>query len=143
WGHPMPVDVSVGSPPSPHLLGGGVSDMGGGGQVPYLKDGSLPSAPCAHIPPPPHPVQIPGGSEPVQDQGRGWTSAGGGHRHPPGQRGRRHTGVRLHHAQPLRVGCVLGTCQVQNLSHRLWQLMGRPGRQDSSPMNPNSPHSYG
>uniref|UniRef100_A0A8C9EXJ8 ADM2 n=1 Tax=Pavo cristatus TaxID=9049 RepID=A0A8C9EXJ8_PAVCR len=65
------------------------------------------------------------------------------HRHPPGQRGRRHTGVRLHHAQPLRVGCVLGTCQVQNLSHRLWQLMGRPGRQDSSPMNPNSPHSYG
>ncbi|XP_048782255.1 protein ADM2 [Lagopus muta] len=65
------------------------------------------------------------------------------HRHPPGQRGRRHIGARLHRAQPLRVGCVLGTCQVQNLSHRLWQLMGRPGRQDSSPMNPNSPHSYG
>lgn len=65
------------------------------------------------------------------------------HRHPTGRRGRRHLGVRLRHAQPLRVGCVLGTCQVQNLSHRLWQLMGRPGRQDSSPMNPNSPHSYG
>ncbi|XP_074725672.1 protein ADM2 [Strix uralensis] len=47
------------------------------------------------------------------------------------------------HAHLLRVGCVLGTCQVQNLSHRLWQLMGQSGRQDSSPMNPNSPHSYG
>uniref|UniRef100_A0A8V0XY69 Adrenomedullin 2 n=1 Tax=Gallus gallus TaxID=9031 RepID=A0A8V0XY69_CHICK len=147
-------------------------------------------------------AQIPRGSEPVRDQGRGWTSAGRGeppdgrpppavlrvphrhpppprgdpplrlqpnrrghlvvpmhpkpalwhgpeltprlrHRHPTGRRGRRHLGVRLRHAQPLRVGCVLGTCQVQNLSHRLWQLMGRPGRQDSSPMNPNSPHSYG
>uniref|UniRef100_A0A8B9S7Q3 Uncharacterized protein n=1 Tax=Apteryx owenii TaxID=8824 RepID=A0A8B9S7Q3_APTOW len=32
---------------------------------------------------------------------------------------------------------------VQNLSHRLWQLVGQSGRQDSSPMNPNSPHSYG
>ncbi|XP_072718321.1 protein ADM2 [Ciconia boyciana] len=58
-------------------------------------------------------------------------------------RGRRHALGRLQHAQLLRVGCVLGTCQVQNLSHRLWQLMGQSGRQDSSPMNPNSPHSYG
>ncbi|XP_032052832.1 protein ADM2 [Aythya fuligula] len=64
-------------------------------------------------------------------------------RHPVAHRGRRHAGGRLHHAQLLRVGCVLGTCQVQNLSHRLWQLMGQSGRQDSSPMNPNSPHSYG
>uniref|UniRef100_A0A8C3B3D1 Adrenomedullin 2 n=1 Tax=Cairina moschata TaxID=8855 RepID=A0A8C3B3D1_CAIMO len=64
-------------------------------------------------------------------------------RHPVARRGRRHAGGRLHHAQLLRVGCVLGTCQVQNLSHRLWQLMGQSGRQDSSPMNPNSPHSYG
>ncbi|XP_066038684.1 protein ADM2 [Chamaea fasciata] len=55
---------------------------------------------------------------------------------PP--RGRRHAGPHL-----VRVGCVLGTCQVQNLSHRLWQLRGPPGRRDSSPMNPNSPHSYG
>ncbi|XP_032913418.1 protein ADM2 [Catharus ustulatus] len=55
---------------------------------------------------------------------------------PP--RGRRHAGAHL-----VRVGCVLGTCQVQNLSHRLWQLRGQPGRRDSSPMNPNSPHSYG
>ncbi|XP_040453006.1 protein ADM2 isoform X1 [Falco naumanni] len=63
-----------------------------------------------------------------------------GPQHP---RGRRHASGRLQHAQLLRVGCVLGTCQVQNLSHRLWQLMGQSGRQDSSPMNPNSPHSYG
>ncbi|XP_064512960.1 protein ADM2 [Pseudopipra pipra] len=53
-------------------------------------------------------------------------------------RHRRHTG-----GHPVRVGCVLGTCQVQNLSHRLWQLRGQSGRRDSSPMNPNSPHSYG
>ncbi|KAA0715201.1 ADM2 Intermedin [Triplophysa tibetana] len=45
--------------------------------------------------------------------------------------------------QLMRVGCVLGTCQVQNLSHRLYQLMGQSGRQDSSPINPRSPHSYG
>uniref|UniRef100_A0A7M4E764 Adrenomedullin 2 n=1 Tax=Crocodylus porosus TaxID=8502 RepID=A0A7M4E764_CROPO len=57
-------------------------------------------------------------------------------------RGWRHA-ARFHHGQLMRVGCVLGTCQVQNLSHRLWQLMGQSGRQDSSPINPNSPHSYG
>ncbi|KAM9582421.1 protein ADM2 [Guaruba guarouba] len=55
---------------------------------------------------------------------------------PGHTRGRRHT-------QLLRVGCVLGTCQVQNLSHRLWQLRAQLGRQDPSPMNPHSPHSYG
>ncbi|XP_056370298.1 protein ADM2 [Oenanthe melanoleuca] len=60
-------------------------------------------------------------------------------RHDPrAARGRRHAGAHL-----VRVGCVLGTCQVQNLSHRLWQLRGQSGRRDSSPMNPNSPHSYG
>ncbi|XP_066580015.1 protein ADM2a [Amia ocellicauda] len=61
-------------------------------------------------------------------------------------RGRRHThtGVRAgHHPQLMRVGCVLGTCQVQNLSHRLWQLIGQSGREDSSPVHPKSPHSYG
>ncbi|TFK00887.1 ADM2 [Platysternon megacephalum] len=58
-------------------------------------------------------------------------------------RAKRHAAPRRHHAQLMRVGCVLGTCQVQNLGHRLWQLMGQSGRQDSSPMNPNSPHSYG
>ncbi|XP_034721287.1 protein ADM2a [Etheostoma cragini] len=47
------------------------------------------------------------------------------------------------HAQLMRVGCVLGTCQVQNLSHRLYQLIGQSGREDSSPINPSSPHSYG
>ena len=34
---------------------------------------------------------------------------------------RRHLGPRRPRAQLLRVGCALGTCQVQNLSHRLWQ----------------------
>ncbi|XP_062339308.1 protein ADM2a [Osmerus eperlanus] len=63
-------------------------------------------------------------------------------------RGRRHAhqgskGGHHHHAQLMRVGCVLGTCQVQNLSHRLYQLIGQSGREDSSPINPRSPHSYG
>lgn len=56
--------------------------------------------------------------------------------HPRGSRGH-------HQNQLIRVGCVLGTCQVQNLSHRLYQLIGQSGREDSSPMNPQSPHSYG
>lgn len=55
----------------------------------------------------------------------------------------RRAAARLHPPHLMRVGCVLGTCQVQNLSHRLWQLKGQLGRQNSSPMNPNSPHSYG
>ncbi|XP_074128063.1 protein ADM2 [Sminthopsis crassicaudata] len=56
-------------------------------------------------------------------------------------RGRRHT--RRHHAQLMRMGCVLSTCQVQNLGHRLGQLVGLSGRKDSAPVNPRSPHSYG
>ncbi|KAM4614910.1 protein ADM2a [Polymixia lowei] len=69
--------------------------------------------------------------------------------HRRASRNRRHThtgsrgGHHPHHAQLMRVGCVLGTCQVQNLSHRLYQLIGQSGRQDSSPINPRSPHSYG
>ncbi|KAF7655854.1 hypothetical protein LDENG_00049330 [Lucifuga dentata] len=70
--------------------------------------------------------------------------------HQRALRGRRHAhaGSRgghhyPHHAQVMRVGCVLGTCQVQNLSHRLYQLIGQSGREDSSPINPRSPHSYG
>ncbi|XP_030575563.1 protein ADM2a [Archocentrus centrarchus] len=59
-------------------------------------------------------------------------------------RTRRHAHSRgSHHAKLMRVGCVLGTCQVQNLSHRLYQLIGQSGREDSSPINPKSPHSYG
>ncbi|CAB1435060.1 unnamed protein product [Pleuronectes platessa] len=60
-------------------------------------------------------------------------------------RGRRHanTGGGRGHSHLMRVGCVLGTCQVQNLSHRLYQLIGQSGREDSSPINPRSPHSYG
>lgn len=56
---------------------------------------------------------------------------------------RRHLGPRRPQAQLLRVGCVLGTCQVQNLSHRLWQLIGSAGPHDSAPVDPSSPHSYG
>ncbi|XP_017570296.1 protein ADM2 [Pygocentrus nattereri] len=62
------------------------------------------------------------------------------------RRGRRHAliGTRGHgHGQLMRVGCVLGTCQVQNLGHRLYQLIGQSGREESSPVNPRSPHSYG
>ncbi|XP_053742850.1 protein ADM2 [Synchiropus splendidus] len=58
-------------------------------------------------------------------------------------RGRRHVGGGRGHGHLMRVGCVLGTCQVQNLSHRLYQLIGQSGREDSSPINPRSPHSYG
>ncbi|KAK5876976.1 hypothetical protein CesoFtcFv8_026273 [Champsocephalus esox] len=63
-------------------------------------------------------------------------------------RRRAHSGPRSsrhypQNAQLMRVGCVLGTCQVQNLSHRLYQLIGQSGREDSSPINPRSPHSYG
>ncbi|XP_036419671.1 protein ADM2a [Colossoma macropomum] len=63
-----------------------------------------------------------------------------------GLRSRRHASIRHHsqrYGQLMRVGCVLGTCQVQNLSHRLYQLVGQTGREDSSPVNPRSPHSYG
>ncbi|XP_034499545.1 protein ADM2 [Ailuropoda melanoleuca] len=56
---------------------------------------------------------------------------------------RRHLGPRRSRPQLLRVGCALGTCQVQNLSHRLWQLVGSAGPRDSAPMDPSSPHSYG
>uniref|UniRef100_A0AAZ1XU12 Adrenomedullin 2a n=1 Tax=Oreochromis aureus TaxID=47969 RepID=A0AAZ1XU12_OREAU len=62
-------------------------------------------------------------------------------------RARRHAhsrgGHNNHHPKLMRVGCVLGTCQVQNLSHRLYQLIGQSGREDSSPINPRSPHSFG
>lgn len=62
-------------------------------------------------------------------------------------RGRRHAnnggGGGRSHGHLMRVACVLGTCQVQNLSHRLYQLIGQSGKEDSSPMNPHSPHSYG
>ncbi|XP_041852805.1 uncharacterized protein adm2b [Melanotaenia boesemani] len=62
-----------------------------------------------------------------------------------GSRSRRHanSGGGRSHGHLMRVGCVLGTCQVQNLSHRLYQLIGQSGREDSSPINPRSPHSYG
>ncbi|XP_069346117.1 protein ADM2 [Eulemur rufifrons] len=70
--------------------------------------------------------------------GRPLRDAGGRHSGP-----RRHLGSHRPRAQLLRVGCVLGTCQVHNLSHRLWQLVGPAGRRDSAPVDPSSPHSYG
>ncbi|KAK9516754.1 hypothetical protein VZT92_024667 [Zoarces viviparus] len=62
-----------------------------------------------------------------------------------GSRGRRHasSGGGRGHSHLMRVGCVLGTCQVQNLSHRLYQLIGQSGREESSPINPRSPYGYG
>lgn len=57
-------------------------------------------------------------------------------------RERRHVLRGRPQGQLMRVGCILGTCQVQNLSHRLYQLKGQSGRQDA-PINPRSPHSYG
>ncbi|KAM3673267.1 protein ADM2 [Ammospiza maritima maritima] len=108
---------------------------------------ALPGAPGS----PARPVgRPPGTARPPRGPRRGTAGAsscgtpGGDPRYDPPRwdpragRGRRHAGAHL-----VRVGCVLGTCQVQNLSHRLWQLRGQSGRRDSSPMNPNSPHSYG
>ncbi|KAK2842206.1 hypothetical protein Q5P01_012406 [Channa striata] len=62
-----------------------------------------------------------------------------------GPRSRRHanSGGGRGHGHLMRVGCVLGTCQVQNLSHRLYQLIGQSGKENSSPINPRSPHSFG
>uniref|UniRef100_A0A3P9LP19 Adrenomedullin 2 n=1 Tax=Oryzias latipes TaxID=8090 RepID=A0A3P9LP19_ORYLA len=60
-----------------------------------------------------------------------------------GLRRRRHANGSNGRGHMMRVGCVLGTCQVQNLSHRLYQLIGQSGKEDSSPINPRSPHSYG
>lgn len=63
--------------------------------------------------------------------------------HTGARGGHHHHHHHPHHGQLMRVGCVLGTCQVQNLSHRLYQLIGQSGREDSSPINPRSPHSFG
>ncbi|XP_077023979.1 protein ADM2 isoform X2 [Tamandua tetradactyla] len=68
---------------------------------------------------------------------------------PLQDRNRQHSGPhrlsspRRPQAQLLRVGCVLGTCQVQNLSHRLWQLVGQASRREVAPVDPSNPHSYG
>ncbi|KAJ3612399.1 hypothetical protein NHX12_020675 [Muraenolepis orangiensis] len=56
------------------------------------------------------------------------------------QRKRQHNS---HHSKLNKEGCPLGTCSVHNLSHRLYQLIGQSGREDSSPINPRSPHSFG
>lgn len=63
--------------------------------------------------------------------------------HPRGRRSTHARGHHHQHGQFMRVGCVLGTCQVQKLSHRLYQLVGQTGREATAPINPHSPHSYG
>lgn len=73
---------------------------------------------------------------PVLQDTLAWKRRPRGRRHANGSGGRSHGHV-------MRVACVLGTCQVQNLSHRLYQLIGQSGKEDSSPINPHSPHSYG
>ncbi|XP_013858935.1 ADM2 [Austrofundulus limnaeus] len=92
---------------------------------------------------PPHKDPAPRSSEPLlygnrrlQLQAPVWQRASRGRRHASG------SGARAH-GHLMRVGCVLGTCQVQNLSHRLYQLIGQSGRVESSPLNLHSPHSYG
>nr|XP_023671857.1 ADM2 isoform X1 [Paramormyrops kingsleyae] len=87
------------------------------------------------------------GHPPAPPRTRSLRAAGGTRQHRRrSRRERRHSNSALRghqHAQLMRVGCVLGTCQVQNLSHRLYQLIGQSGRESSSPINPRSPHSYG
>ncbi|XP_075713711.1 protein ADM2 [Rhinoderma darwinii] len=57
-------------------------------------------------------------------------------------RRKRRRARRLHQPRLMRVGCSLGTCQVQNLNHRLWQLMGQKGK-EYSPIQLSNPHSFG
>ncbi|XP_072003698.1 protein ADM2 [Engystomops pustulosus] len=57
-------------------------------------------------------------------------------------RRKRRRARRLHQPRLMRVGCSLGTCQVQNLNHRLWQLMGQKGKEES-PIQLSNPHSFG
>lgn len=78
----------------------------------------------------------PGHGDRVLEDTLAWKRRSRGRRHANGGGGRSHGHV-------MRVACVLGTCQVQNLSHRLYQLIGQNGKEDSSPINPHSPHSYG
>uniref|UniRef100_UPI00358ED1FC protein ADM2 n=1 Tax=Myxine glutinosa TaxID=7769 RepID=UPI00358ED1FC len=48
-----------------------------------------------------------------------------------------------HRTRITRDGCSLGTCQVQNLSHRLFRLMGKTGKVDPAGKVTWSPNSYG
>ncbi|KAG9489755.1 hypothetical protein GDO78_005608 [Eleutherodactylus coqui] len=57
-------------------------------------------------------------------------------------RRKRRRARRLHPPRLMRVGCSLGTCHVQNLNHRLYQLMGQIGKEDS-PIQLSNPHSFG
>ncbi|XP_013008952.1 protein ADM2 [Cavia porcellus] len=83
-------------------------------------------------------LQLPGACS--RSLRRNFVPPDGGQRHPGP---RQHLGLRRPFTQLLRVGCGLGTCLVQKLSHRLWQLAGPAGWQDSASVDPRSPHSYG
>ena len=50
---------------------------------------------------------------------------------------------KLHHTRTTRAGCSLGTCQVQNLTHRLFRLVGKTGKDDAAGKATWSPNSYG
>nr|ACJ02091.1 adrenomedullin [Eptatretus burgeri] len=50
---------------------------------------------------------------------------------------------KLHHTRTTRAGCSLGTCQVQNLTHRLFRLVGKTGKDDAAGKATWNPNSYG
>ncbi|KAM6162163.1 protein ADM2 [Erethizon dorsatum] len=137
---PLTVAVALGCISLLHLLlPGACSGSLRGSSLPARPGAPPARAPSGLRPQHPHP--------PLQPQERASLAPtmsrvlqDGGRRHPGP---RRHSGLRRPHAQLLRVGCVLGTCRVQKLSHRLWQLVGPASRRDSAPVDPSSPHSYG
>ncbi|XP_077614000.1 protein ADM2 [Crocuta crocuta] len=55
----------------------------------------------------------------------------------------RHLGFRRSLAQHAQPGCTLSTCQVQNLSHRLWKLFNPGNSQDTVPVDLSSANSFG
>ncbi|XP_054426436.1 protein ADM2 [Pteronotus mesoamericanus] len=115
-----------------------------GGSPQPCRPGEPPAGTPARRLQPQHPAPWPGTGKPRQAlQPRRSASlppAGG---RPLRAGPRRHSGPPVPRAPLLRAGCVLGTCQVQNLSHRLWQLVASAGPRDSAPIDPSSPHSYG
>ncbi|CAD7676979.1 unnamed protein product [Nyctereutes procyonoides] len=125
------------------LLPGTLSRSLGGSQRP-----ALPREPPAHAPSsslkPPSPVPQPVDwklQQALQPPRRASRAPATGQPLRDGAHRRR--GPHRSRAQLLRVGCVLGTCQVQNLSHRLWQLVGSAGPRNAAPVDPSSPYSYG
>ncbi|XP_061420394.1 pro-adrenomedullin-like isoform X2 [Lethenteron reissneri] len=48
-----------------------------------------------------------------------------------------------HHSKSMRAGCSLGTCQVVNLSHRLYRLLGKIDKDDAAGNTTWNPNSFG